>query len=165
MKLWVGVFLVGLLGCSSESNSTNGDGGTTPSGSAATCDTKQAKLSGSLDGTSIEQAYSSNGYALILKDFSGYIGSKGSLQAHFDQAGVSSAGSPIASGTLTMPTEGPLAGQVFCIGGGTITGGDGAYAFTLTNLSKSAAAAGADAGACTGTPVSGEVTGCVRGSK
>jgi hypothetical protein len=157
------VLVASVAACSSSSSTSGGDGGTTTTqgGTGGNCEARQAKLSGSIDGTSVDQTYSSSGYALVLKDFSGLIGTRGNVTFVLSQNGVSSGGTPIVWGTLKMPTEGPFARETFCVGGGTLLRGDSSYGFTLTGLSR--APAGGDAGACPGTAVSGEISGCVGG--
>jgi hypothetical protein len=62
------------------------------------------------------------------------------------------------TGTITMPTEGPHAGQEYCIKAGTMTPhsqstGNG-VSFSFTSLAK---------GACPGTTVAGALDGCAAG--
>ena len=144
----------------SISGDVGGDGGDVGGGA---CGPKTATLKGTLGTTAIDQSYSSNGYALITKTFSGTIGTRGNVTITLVTAGASTTGTAIASAKLTMPNEGPSPGTVVCATGGVLKSGP-VYTFTLTGLQLSD---GADAGAggCTGTPTAGEIEGCIGPGK
>ncbi len=162
---------LGLMGCTAGSSLGNdadgGDGGdTTGNGDggapAGACGVKTASLSGTLDGTTVNQSYSSTGFSLVTKTFSGSVGTRGRVEITLATSGASSAGTAIATAKLTMPNEGPFPGKVFCATGGKLTSGD-TYTFTLTGLSASDGTG--DAGTCSGSPVAGELDGCIGRGK
>lgn len=152
---------------SSSSSSSGGSSGgssgstTSPSGTGA-CASRQATLRGSAGTTTLDETYTSSGYALLGTSFTGTIGTGGRIEVVLNAVGVSSAGTAFRSATLRMPSEGPLAGKTVCAGGGTITSGSGAYTFKLQNLTVADAPPG-DAGTCTGESVTGEIDGCIGG--
>lgn len=163
--------VITLGGCSSGTNGTTGDDGGTGGGGGGggsggpTCALRTAMLAGSVDGMSVEQSYSSQGYALVTTSFTGYIGTRGRVEVTLASAGVRSdgTGNPITAAKLTLPSESALSGKVICATGGSLRSGDGGgYAFTLTGLQIAEGDAGA---ACTGRPVAGEIQGCVAGSR
>jgi hypothetical protein len=119
-----------------------------------------------LDGASANGSYSGpSGYAFVNA-----LGgaSPGTLDASFGSGGalhlqwttlVADDQTVPATGTLTMPTEGPHAGQVYCVTAATVeprtAAEGGGTSFTLSSLAK---------GACPGTSVSGSLEGCAAPS-
>lgn len=147
-------------GCSggNDGGSFGGDGGVaneggSPTGSSSSCAARTARLVGNVDGTSVDESYESNGYALVLENFTGTIGSRGKVELVLAAAGNTN----VVSGKVTFPTTGALAGKTVCVGGGTLSRGTG-YAFTLNNLSSF------DNGTC-GAAISGAIQGCVGAGK
>jgi hypothetical protein len=130
-----------------------------------TCAKGTVQLSGTLDGAPANGAYTGpSSYAFINA-----LGTApGTLDASFGTGGtlhlqwttlVADDQTVPATGTLTMPSEGPHAGQMYCVTAGTVTprsmAEGGGTSFTLSSLAQTM-----DAGACPGTGVSGSLQGC-----
>jgi hypothetical protein len=154
MKLRVVMVAAALVfGCSSSSN-----GG---AGGAPICAKGTFQLSGTLDGATANGSYGNatsyffeNALNNTPGDINAGFGTNGQL--HLSWPGLVADGqSTQVTGTLTMPSEGPHPGAMYCITAGSMTvnppGEDGA-SFSITGLAS---------GACPGTPVTASLTGCV----
>jgi hypothetical protein len=153
---WVSLVAVGVAcGSSTSGGGTNGTPG------APICAKSSVELSGMLEGASANGSYSGpSSYAFInaLGGQPGTIdvsfGSGGTLHLQWANLLADDQSGP-ATGTLTMPSEGPHAGQIYCVTAATVvprsmTEGGGT-SFTLSSLAK---------GACPGAGVSGTLDGC-----
>jgi hypothetical protein len=147
------------LVCLSCSSSSGGSGGNA-SGPGPICGANAVELVGTIDGTPAKGTYPGP----MAYDFVNALnGQAGTATFEFGTGGslnlswmglLPNDQSATATGTLTMPMEGPQAGQTYCVGG-SITPrsqneGDG-ISFTLSSLAQ---------GVCPGTKVTGSLTGC-----
>jgi hypothetical protein len=179
MKGALGLALPLLISCSSSPSGGNVVDGGTPDATqeasvgSACSDPSEVKLWGLLDTTNVDQTYTSPGSNFAAGVWDLRFGSKviftegaGQIHVTLTSGALQWSGTPIASGWLWMPKEGPYPDAVFCVGDGVLgQENSSVYTFTLKSLSRAAsngAAAFDDAGACAGTPVAGEITGCAR---
>ncbi len=120
------------------------------------------RLEGTFDGASTNPTYGNVAQYVFDNALNGL---PGTLDLYFAKGGklhlewatlVMDDQSVSATGTLTMPSQGPHPGQLYCIGAATVTPHAGySTSFTLSSLSR---------GACPGTPVSGSLQGCAAGA-
>jgi hypothetical protein len=156
---WVSLAAVAMA-CGSGGNG-NGNGG--GAGGGPVCAKNTVQLSGMLDGAPASGAYTGpTPYAFAQLGPAGTVdfsfGTGGALHLQWMTLVADDQTEP-ATGTLTMPSEGPHPGQMYCVTAGTVTPrtmaeGDG-ISFTLTSLAK---------GACPGTGVSASLDGCASPS-
>jgi hypothetical protein len=131
-----------------------------------TCPAGAAQLKGTLEGATVSGEYPGpSSYSFI----EAAQGKPGSVSFGFGSGGrltltwtelVADDQSTAASGELTIPAGGPLAGQAFCVSAATVTprsmSEGGGASFVLSTLVS---------GLCAGVSVSGSVEGCVSPSK
>jgi hypothetical protein len=147
------------LACPSCSSSSGGSGGNGAS-AGPICSANTVELTGTIDGAQAKGTYTGPMAYDFVNALDGQpgtatfeLGTGGSLNLSW-MGLLADDQSASATGALTMPMEGPQAGQTYCVGG-SITPrsqdeGDG-ISFTLSSLAQ---------GVCPGTNVSGSLAGC-----
>jgi hypothetical protein len=141
-----------LLACGCSSG--GGGGNSAP----PTCQSNTVQIEGSLDGAEAKgnygapfsYAFEQTGTGTLTVDFTG----NGELDFAWSKIVPDEQSTPI-TGTITLPAQGPHAGQAYCVTAGSMTrhslsSGTG-VSFSITSLAQ---------GACPGTPVSGSLEGC-----
>jgi hypothetical protein len=153
------------VGCGSSAGSTNNDAGAGASGGPI-CASHTVELVGMLDGAPANGAYSGPASYSFANALSGTIpgsfdvqfGTAGALHLQWTTLAADDQTVP-ASGMLTMPSEGPHAGQTYCLGAGSITPRSQAQGSGMSFAFSTVAS-----GACPGTPVAGSLQGCAAAS-
>lgn len=163
---WVALSCAGGGGGSASTDGGAADAGVADAGDLAhLCDVAQAKLWGTIDGVPVDATYPGKGFGIYAyggADVHASFGTDGSFVAL--RSSAYDREEPVRFALVQFPRDGVFAEQVYCAGDSSAIAHERRpITFKLRNLVRRSTKKTdvPDAGPCEGTPVAGELDGCV----